>query len=195
MPGVADVVDATIPAAAQLALGAVFLWAAASKVLAVNQLRDTLEQLGVDTALARAGAPLVVAAEFAAGAGLIVVPGSWTPRGLVVVLASAFALAGLFAVRTGRRVNCHCFGGTANRLLGWRQVWQWPLWVGLAAIAHWRPADWAWRDGVAILAFVLVALTLMRLPGQLRLMRRLQGDRIALTPTYRGQPDEGEVTE
>jgi hypothetical protein len=99
-------------------------------------------------------------------------------------------------VLTGRRIACACFGHVDPGVLGWRQVRLLPVWLGLLALAQWQPPDWTTDVGSAVLAFVIFGLLACRLPGGLRLVRGLHGDRIAIAPGYlAGRPGNEEVAQ
>jgi hypothetical protein len=167
-------------AGAQVALAAVFLLAALSKVLDVGALGGTLAQLGVRRSLARPLAASVVMAELVAGLGMLLVPAAPWPRALVAALAIGFAAVGITAVASRRSVACTCFGNARSGRLGWRQVWLLPLWLGLAALAQWHPPAWGWRQGLLGLAAILLGFHAWRLPREVRLWRELRADRLAI---------------
>jgi uncharacterized membrane protein YphA (DoxX/SURF4 family) len=167
-------------AGAHIALAAVFLLAGLSKVLNLGALGQTLGQLGVRRSLARPLAVAIVVAELGAALGLLLLPAAPWPRALVAALTLGFAAAGIAAVASRRSVACTCFGNARSGRLGWRQVWLLPLWLGLAALAQWRPPTWGWRHGLLGLAAVLLGLHAWRLPRELRLWRELRADRLAI---------------
>src|SRR5262245_46655784 len=185
-----------LASAGQVVVATVCLAAGLAKVRAVDGLRDTIERLGASPPLARASAPAVVGVELLTAIALVTMPAAMWPRLSVAVLGIGFAVAGLVAVRTRVRVACACFGNAGRRMLGWRQVRLLPAWLGLAALAQSQPPGWSWRDGLAVLAFILLALIGWHQPAELRLVRELLGDRLAIAPIYRrSAPNEEEVPE
>jgi hypothetical protein len=176
---------ASVATAAQLVLITIFLWAALSKARAPEGSRATMLQLGLTPALTRLAAPTLVATEFICALGLALAPATWWPRALVAALAISFSAAGLVAVATRRRISCNCFGSVGSTRLGWRQVFLMPVWLGLAAIAQWQHPIWSLQQALLILASLLLALVAIHLPRELRILRTLQGDRLAILSTYR----------
>lgn len=182
-----DTVATALAVGAQVVLLSTFLWAALAKARDMRGFRDTLHQLGLPDGLVSLAAPALVAAEFAIAFGLAAAPAAAWPRVLVVLLAVMFGAAGQLAVSTNRQVTCHCFGSASSALLGRRQVWLVPVWTALAAVAHLNHPTWSLDQGLAVLALVLLVLISIQLPRELRLLRILQGDRIAVAPSYRMQ--------
>jgi hypothetical protein len=177
-----------VGAAAQLLLAGTFLFASLSKVLRVGPLRETVERLGVRSSLAAPVAVGVLAAELLAGVGLLLRPGDPGPRMLAAALVAAFAGAGIKALAQGQRIPCACFGGDRGEALGWTQVRRLGLWLPLLALAQWRPPPWTAREGLLLLAVVLLGLAWMRLPALVRRWRRLRGDRLAVAEGLQARP-------
>src|SRR5689334_6825226 len=107
---------------AQLVLAGTLALSALSKTYLPSRFAMTLRQLGVPSALSTPGAAVVIVAELATGVALVVAPGPGWPRVAVLALASGFAGAGAWALATGRRVACHCFGPGQHTTLGVRQL-------------------------------------------------------------------------
>ena len=169
-----------VAAASQAFLVGVFLFASLSKMLKFGQFQETLVVLGVRPALTKSVAVGVATTEFVAAVGLAISPAVLWPRALVVMLAVAFALAGLKALVAKERIDCNCFGNVREALLGWRQIVLLPCWLLLAAMAHLRSPTWnPGRGLLGLTTFVLVLAywqVLALAPG----WRTLRGDRIAL---------------
>lgn len=102
------------------------------------------------------------------------------PRVLVVILGIAFAVAGLTAVASKRRIRCNCIGQIGSSNLGWRQVQLLPAWLALAAVAQAQPPRWSSGEGALIVCCILSALVLWQMARERRLWRELQGDRMAV---------------
>jgi hypothetical protein len=91
-----------------------------------------------------------IVGEWGVAASVLLWPGSVIVRGSLIFLFTVFAALGAFALVTGRRINCGCFGSLhAGGRLGWAQILQllvvtpvalllfpsgWPVTVGLTAI-------------------------------------------------------------
>lgn len=178
---------------AQVAVAAVLLLAGLSKVRGRGRLRDTLEALGIGRVLGGPAAAAVVAAELAAAAGLLLAPTQRWPRAMVVLLAVAFALAGIAAMAGGQRIACNCLGSTGRGTLGWHQVVLLPLWLLLVSLTWRHPPAWSAADGILILSGLVLSLACWQAVGLAAASRRLRGDRraidegVLLTPaTIRG---------
>lgn len=173
-------VDAAVVAgvAAQVVLIVVFLIAALSKIITHHELGQTIAQLG-PAALGRPAAIAVISAEMLAVTGLAVAPSAWWPRVLIVLLALAFAGAGIRALSRGEKIKCGCFGNS-GAVLGWRQVLYLPLWSALAVLAEASPPTWTGQEGLLGLAVALLAMVAWKLRAELRVLRPLREDRLVL---------------
>jgi hypothetical protein len=170
---------AEIPAiGAQLALAGVLLWAALAKTTLTGKLRETIRGLPLGRLnrrpaqvhlLVQALPPLLITAELLAATGLLLLPAAAWPRALVLVLALAFAAAGVLAARSGATIRCNCFGGDRDTVLGLRQLRLLPLWATALAIAQWQPPHWSARTGLALFCCLVLGFTVVRLAGCIRL--------------------------
>jgi methylamine utilization protein MauE len=163
---------------------AILLWAGLEKARDPGSTVSTLLQLGVPARLARA-AGLLIVAELAVGLGLVFRPDSaWTQVG-VVVLAGAFAGAGLLALRRGERIRCACFGSGRRGYLGANQIKALVPWVGGAAILRVgdveRPSPSRGAELLAGIALTMAGLRLVPLVGA---WREARGDRRSAIETY-----------
>jgi hypothetical protein len=164
--------------------GSILLWAALEKARHPGGLAATLRHLGVPSTLVRA-AGLVIAVELGVGLGLVFRPDSLLTQGGVVVVASAFAVAGLLALRRDEPVPCTCFGPGSPGYLGVNQIAALVPWVGAAAILNAadvaRPAP---SEGASILAVVALAMAGLRLVRVLDVSREARADRRSARETY-----------
>src|SRR5205807_6526208 len=110
-----------IPAVAQVTPAVGLVWAALLKAQSLDAFGRTLKALGVPRLLAPSTAMAIVAAEFATGAGLLLIPASAWPRLLVCLLALAFAGAGLTAIARKRSISCSCLVPVVIHMLRRRQ--------------------------------------------------------------------------
>ncbi len=165
---------------AQLVLAGVLALSALTKAYLPARFGETLRQLGFPAALSRSGAAAVIVAELATGVALVVAPGSGWPRVAVLVLASGFAGAGAWALTTGRRVACHCFGPGQHAALGVRQLVALPGWLGLCGLAQVKPPTWTVAQGVGLLAFAVLGGGAVRIVRAWPLWQDLRADRISL---------------
>lgn len=163
-----------------VAVAGVLLWAGLEKLRVHRDFLDTLTALGdAPLWLRRAGAVTVPVAEVAVAVGLLLRPGERLPQLGVVLLAAAFAVAGLLGLRAARPVRCACFGISGARL-GRRQLYAFPVWfVAVAAIAT-APPSWTAGTGATVLAGTVLAMGAVRAVAVERARRDAVGSRLAL---------------
>lgn len=163
---------------------------AARVVVAAVLIASALEKLRVRRAFLRALYDLgltrvrewwltVCALEVAAALAALAGP-SWLAAPMVASLALLFAVAGLRAIRSGRMIECACFGTMTSGRLGRAQLLALPLWAVLAAgTAGWQPTTVNERS-----TLVAGAILLILAPRGWLLLRsttRARRDRIATT--------------
>jgi uncharacterized membrane protein YphA (DoxX/SURF4 family) len=110
-----------IALSARLALAVVFLSAATGKARTFREFAIPLQGLGLPRSLTRVATAVLIAYEALVAALLV---SGLVPRLTVVLVAlllAGFVAVALFAVASGRRIACNCFGGSSS-LLGWRTV-------------------------------------------------------------------------
>ncbi|MFJ2029147.1 MauE/DoxX family redox-associated membrane protein [Streptosporangium sp. NPDC087985] len=173
--------------AAQIALIAIFMVAALSKILTFRDLGRTIGRLGL-TAVAGNAAIAVIMAELLAVTGLAVLPAATWPRVLITLLAAAFAGAGIRALGIKEKIKCGCFGN-GGAVLGWRQVLYLPLWLALAALAEAGAPGWNGEQGLAGLSALLLALVAWKLFAELRVWRPLREDRMVIPEPTKPNPE------
>lgn len=145
---------------------------------------STLRQLGLSATLANVGV-LIIPAELAVAVGLLFRPDSAVTQGGVVLLAGAFAVAGLLALRREEPVRCTCFGSGRSGTLGTNQLLALVPWVAGAAFL--QVADLAPPSpsrGAAMLAGVGLTMAGVRLIPLLGAWREARGDRLSARETY-----------
>jgi hypothetical protein len=183
---------------AQIAVGVVFLWAAAAKLLRWRDLPDWLAAYGTPR---RAAAPLAAAlmvAEATVGTLLLAgAPGApFAALGLAAIFVAALAQARLRGVK---RLRCGCFGGGVKRttILLLRAVGFAAL-AGIAAFAG--GVDLAAPSGEALIAValgvlavavVVLGLLVLALYRQVGVLTLRLGPRVALELAEEG-PGVGE---
>jgi hypothetical protein len=145
---------------------------------------STLRQLGLPAVLANVGM-LVIPAELAVALGLVFRPDSGVTQAGVVLLAGAFAVAGLLALRRDEPVRCTCFGSGRSGYLGSSQLLALVPWVGGAAFLHVAtltpPSP---SRGAAMLAGAGLTMAAVRLIPLLGAWREARGDRLSARETY-----------
>lgn len=164
---------------AQLVLAFVFTLSALAKASRPSKFVTTFEQLGLASQLAVWAAGSVITGELVVGVALGVGPMLVWPRAMGGVLAAGFAGAGVWALRSRRRVSCYCFGPGQHRELGKRQVAALPGWLALCLLAQILRPSWPAALGWIVLALMLLMAAAVRLIGAWPLWRELRFDRIA----------------
>jgi hypothetical protein len=162
----------------------VLLWAGLEKAREPGSAASMLRALGVPARLATAGV-LVIPAELAVAVGLVFRPDSIWTQGGVVVLAGAFAVAGLLALRRDESIRCACFGSARGGYLGAKQVVAlapWLVGIGILNVADVPPPS-ATR-AAALLAGVALIMAGVRLISVLGASHEARGDRRSAQETY-----------
>lgn len=161
-------------------LAGAFALAGLSKAIAIRDFRWTLERLGFREAHTGPAAVGVVGAELLAAAGLLIQPAQAWPRWLVAALAVAFALAGAKALKAAEPIDCNCFGSVGRGFLGWRQIVLLPCWLVLLAMAQRSSPSWSVRQGLSLLAILILAVAYWQVLRGVPVWRRVRGERRAL---------------
>ena len=167
-------------------LGAsILLWAGLEKARDPGSTVSTLRELGAPTALARVGGFVLILAELVIAVGLVFWPDSvWIQAG-VVVLAGAFAVAGLLALRRGELIRCSCFGSARRGYLGANQIKALVPWLGGVAILRVAEVEAPSPSrGAAMLCGIALTMACVRLVPVLGAWREARGDRRAAVETY-----------
>jgi hypothetical protein len=164
--------------ATALGLAAVLLWAGLEKTRSRGSLRTALRQLGMPQGAGSITASLVAAMEVVVALGLVFVPGApWTIAGMVF-LSTAFALAGLIALRRDEPIHCGCFGPGGWGSLGKPQIAALPLWLGVAALLWMaKPTPPSLSQGFLLLATVALGMATIRGISASRAWKKARDDR------------------
>jgi hypothetical protein len=106
-------------------------------------------------------APAIVAAsivaEWLVAVVILLWPGSAVARGALIFLFALFAVLGGFALLTGRRIRCGCFGSLhAGARLGWWQVVQLLIVAPVTLLLF--PGGWRPLVGLTAIFFVHLAV-------------------------------------
>jgi hypothetical protein len=167
-------------------LGAfVLLWAGLEKARDPGAPASTLRALGVPPRLAALGV-LIIPTELAIGVALVFRPDSAWTQGGVLVLAGAFAVAGLLALRGDQQIRCACFGSGRGGYLGADQVLALMAWIAGVAILNVADAGHpAASQASALLAGVAVTMAAVRLMPVVGAWHEARGDRRSAVETYR----------
>lgn len=167
-------------AVAAAAAAAVLVNAGAAKLVSPGQLRLAVAELWspsgrqLPAALVRGFG----AAEFAAGAGLLIAPARLAAAIVTAVLGACFATLGVFGLARGSSVSCGCFGAAGVRSLGWTNIGlgaglalAWPAVVlagQVPAVSYSQAAVLFATIGVVLLCLWLNRDLVMRLRGATR---------------------------
>ncbi|MQA84602.1 MAG: hypothetical protein GEV03_08265 [Streptosporangiales bacterium] len=158
----------------------VLLWAGLEKLRAFAAFDTTLAALGLPRGLRRAVGLGVPFAEIITALGVVLLPGQTWPRLAVAGLAAGFAAAGLRGLRADRPVTCSCFGATGNAVLGWRQLYAFPIWLAAVVALDRMGSAWPPRQAVAHLAVVVGVLCGLRAAVLVSAWRRAADNRRAV---------------
>lgn len=169
--------------AVTLVMAALLLWAGLEKARAVKSFASVLRQLGVPAATAPVLARIVIALELSAGLGLIYSVSLPTITA-VTGLATAFACAGLIALRRPQRIVCSCFGPYGTRALGRDQLIALPLWLGGVAILWSQRLMPPMTSRASLLAVVALGMASMRVAAAVHAAYVAHGDRRSAREMY-----------
>jgi hypothetical protein len=180
---------------ATVAVAGVLLWAGLDKLRVHRDFLGTLTALGAAPQwVRRSGAVAVPALEISVALGLLLRPGSRLPQFGVVVLATAFAVAGLLGLRAAQPIRCACFG-LAGSSLGRRQLYAFPLWIAAAIAIAAAPPAWATTTGTTVLAATVLAMGAIRAVAVERARRAAAATRRAVDESTGNPPNIFAVVE
>lgn len=169
----------------RLAMAAVLLWAGLEKARSPKFVISALRQLGVPKHRLRAAFRLLVGLELAVGLGLIFGPRSAATIGGLVVLATAFAGAGLIALIGDEAIHCGCFGPGSDGYLGTPQLAAFPFWLGaVVLLALEAPAHVSFGNGASAFAMVALTVAAVRSVAALKASNIGRGDRRSASEMY-----------
>jgi hypothetical protein len=157
---------------------AVLAWAGLEKIRNPASLTATVRALGAPARLAVTAAVVIPAAELVAVVSITAGVPSEIPAALVAALGTAFAVAGVLALRTRTAISCACFGAS-ERSLGWAQVAALPLWLGAAWSVTQMPA-YSPRARLESCLVTIASLAAIRAWTAIRLGAAARSDRRAM---------------
>lgn len=170
------------------AMAAVLFYAAAEKARDLAPLAATIRALGAPEAVARPLAFAVTSAEFGVALAILFFPASAATHAAIVALASAFAIAGLLALRSGEPVHCSCFG-SGSRFLGVPQLIAFVPWLAAAAIVRFGiPANPPLVTSAALFAATSLGVACVRGVMLWKAVREARADRLAAQEIYEWLP-------
>ena len=103
----------------------------------------------------------------------------------VALLASAFAVGGLIALRRHEAILCNCLGSGRGGYLGRRQLAALPVWLAAVALVwQGRQTPPPPSDGAAFLAALGLSLAAIRAFETLGAWREASGDRRSAAEMY-----------
>jgi hypothetical protein len=143
--------------AAPLVIAAVLIFSAAAKAVDRRQVERAIHQLMGSAALASKIGAASVVIEWAMAICLLLWPASLAARSGVIVLFAAFAALGVFALVSGRAVDCGCFGSLYRARLGWTQIGQLIV-VAAAAMLIFPRTDWPISSALSAMVAVNAAV-------------------------------------
>ncbi len=153
---------------------------AAAKAVHPRAAAAALASSGVPRHAAHVAVFVGATAEAAVAAGVVLWPHSRLAQAACLALFGTFAVAGGFALWTGRAVECGCLGALRRSTLGWAQIVQLAVVVGaVGMIARHAPA-WSAATGAGAFFLVQVAAAALLVAHAARTWRRIRRDRISL---------------
>jgi hypothetical protein len=168
--------------AVRLMMASVLLWAGLEKVRSPGSVASTMRQIGVPGKVVGSAGKLLVTLELATAFGVIFAPGSWGVISGLLVLTTAFTVAGAIGLVRPEPIHCGCFGPGGGGYLGMRQLAGSPFWMAGAALLWLEgPTRPTFREGIAL--FTLVSLTVagLRSVSALRATASARSDRLSAT--------------
>lgn len=139
-----------------LAISAVLLIAALEKARDPAPAVATLRRLGVPETLALPATRLLMLVELSTAIAVLFAPASTLTHAAIVVLAVAFAVAGVMALRSDEPLRCSCFGA-GDGYLGWRQIAALVPWLAGIVILRFATPSTAGALLFAITALLILA--------------------------------------
>jgi hypothetical protein len=156
-----------------VALSAVLLVAALGKVRSPELTAETLRGLGVSHTLALPVTRLLLLAELGTASAVLFAPASTFTHAAIVMLAVAFAIAGVLALRSDEPLRCSCFGAGGG-YLGWRQIAALVPWLaGVAVLRFATPS----ADGASLFTLTAFLILGARLLSLTKAYVEARGDR------------------
>jgi hypothetical protein len=156
-----------------LIISAVLFVAALEKARAPALTAATFRGLGVADALAWPATRVLTLAECGTAIAVLFAPASMLTHAAIMVLAVAFAVAGVLALRSGEPLRCSCFGAGGG-YLGWRQVVALVPWLMGVAVLHSAIPN---ADGSLLFALVALFILAARSVSLVKEVVDAQGDR------------------
>ena len=165
-----------------MAMSGILLWAGLEKCRQIEGIAAAIRALGLDRS-APVLAVSLAAFEIALALGLLFAPQAVVVQLGVSALALVFAAAGAWALTTGRRIRCNCFGSTGGQRLGANQLWALIPWLGAVGLLHIMQSaaddQAAIDEGTAKLAVVALMLAAVRAMAVVRAWHAARGDRLS----------------
>ena len=167
------------------AMAGVLLWAGLEKARDLGSSASTIRSLGVPLKLARRSAGLLALTEVGVAFGLLFKPESVVTQIGVVVLALAFAVAGIIALRQDEPIRCNCFGAGGNGHLGRNQIIALLPWLAGVVLVHLGALESSsLSEGAIRLAALGLSLAVFRAVAVWRAQREARGDRLTAMEMY-----------
>ncbi len=165
---------------AAIAMAVVLLWAGTEKLRAPGAVADVLQRIGLPMRATRPLALALALFEIVVALCLFFAPASSATLIGVLLLACAFAAAGMAAMTNGGEpVACHCLGPLGSAHLGWAQVLALPVWVAGGVLQLQQTNAPTIENSSALLCAVVLAMAAWRAITAQHETREGRGDRLA----------------
>lgn len=160
----------------RVVVASLFVTSAAAKIHSRADFEEMLYQLGITPTRILWAFTCVI--ELFTAITVITMLHSYVPAALTAALGTLFAVAAVGAIRSGRTVQCACFGSTNSRPLGRVQIISLPLWL-MAAVFMGSSRSGTGSDGSLVAVTLLVTLAAHLVP-LVRTVRSARADRMAV---------------
>lgn len=140
-----------------VALAAFLFMSAGAKAASPRGATSALIGLGLERRLAGVAVGVATSVEATAATAIVLWPDALLAQVLCVTLFGLFGMAGVFALLSGRKIECGCMGSLYRSALGWPQLAQFALVAFTIALMGRDPPGWDLSTAVAVLLALLVA--------------------------------------
>jgi hypothetical protein len=170
---------------AAVAMCAVLLWAALSKLVGLGGFASTLRAVGVPVRWSAAAALSIATAEAMTALLVVFAPGAVWTLAAISTLAAAFTVAATIALLRGARIRCQCFGSVADGYLGWMQVAALPLWIaGTLMLSFGFPTPPAVLTSASLFAAAALSIAAAKTLTLRGVVRAARADRLSAQEMY-----------
>lgn len=170
-----------VAVALMLTLAALLLISAATKAVHPAVTRTALVEFGLPREAAGGLVAAGVITESGVAVALVLSPHNVLALAACLILFGVFGAVAAVALKSGRRIECGCFGGLHRSVLGWTQVVQFALVVPSVLVVSRFAPNWNLTTGLVVLLGTQVAVGWVLLSRASADWRRVRRDRVSLS--------------